>query len=248
LVEFAPADEVRRLYPDGPRRLVDGGRWDLLAGQPTDDGEMALALARAIVESGRYDPVAALQAYRDWLASSPFDVGNTIAAALRGSPKADSEANGSLMRASPLGLLAHRRPAAAAAELARIDSALTHPHPVCGDATAAFVVAVAHAVERGDGPEGAYGAARDWAEATGAAAPARDALARAEREAPRCDGASSRCRTRSTSCCTHPESKRESSPPSAAAAIATPTPPSPARCWAPRMAGSRSRRNGARWC
>ena len=189
LVELASADEIRRLYPSGPRQLVDGGHWDLLAGQPTDDGEMALALARAIVEAGRYDPVAALQAYRAWLASSPFDVGNTIAAALRGSPKADSQANGSLMRASPLGLLAHLRPAAAAAELARIDSALTHPHPVCGDATAAFVVAVAHAVERGDGPEGAYRATRHWAE-TGAAAPVRDALARAEREAPRCDGGS----------------------------------------------------------
>src|SRR5204862_1393500 len=124
-----------------------------------DDSELALALARSIVEHGRYDPVAAMQAYRDWLASSPFDVGHTMSRALRGGPTEGSEANGSLMRASPLGLLAHRLPAAAAAELAKIDSALTHPSPVCGDATAAFVVAVAHAVERGDGPDGAYGAA-----------------------------------------------------------------------------------------
>src|SRR4029077_5068550 len=44
LVEFATAEEIRRQYPDGPRLLADGGTWNLLAGQATDDSEMALAL------------------------------------------------------------------------------------------------------------------------------------------------------------------------------------------------------------
>lgn len=190
LVEFASAAEVRRAYPDGPRTLADGGRWDLLAGQPTDDGEMALALARAIVDGGGYDPETALAAYRAWLDSSPFDVGRTIGAALRGHRDAASQANGSLMRASPLGLLAHRLDPAAAAELARRDSALTHVHPVCADSVSAFVVAVAHAIDRGDGPEGAYGAACDWAGRASASASVRTALEAARQDAPVCDGAS----------------------------------------------------------
>src|SRR5262245_604769 len=52
LVEFQSAAEVGRLYPDGPRRLQDGGQWDILAGQPTDDSEMALALGRQILDAG----------------------------------------------------------------------------------------------------------------------------------------------------------------------------------------------------
>ncbi len=45
--------EIRRLYPDGVRDLVDGGPWNIVAGQPTDDSEMALALARTLVGNVR---------------------------------------------------------------------------------------------------------------------------------------------------------------------------------------------------
>ena len=190
LVEFQTADEVARAYPEGPRRLVDGGRWDLLAGQPTDDSEMALALARSIEGGGGYDPGRALEAYQRWGASSPFDVGHTVSAALQGRPDEGSQANGSLMRASPLGVLAHRLPPHEAAELARADSHLTHPHPVCGDSVAAFVVALAHAIDHGDGGEAAHAAALRWARDAPAAPPVRVALEAATHTAPRCDGAS----------------------------------------------------------
>jgi ADP-ribosylglycohydrolase/fructose-1,6-bisphosphatase/inositol monophosphatase family enzyme len=190
LVEFATADEVRHAYPDGPRRLVDGGHWDLLAGQPTDDSEMALALARSIVERGGYDPSRAMAAYRGWLASSPFDIGHTVSAALHGRPTEGSQANGSLMRASPLGVLAHRMRAAEAAALGRADSALTHPNPVCGDAVAAFVVAVAHAIDHGDGGEAAHDAALSWAREARAEPIVLEALRAAAHGAPECDGAS----------------------------------------------------------
>jgi ADP-ribosylglycohydrolase/fructose-1,6-bisphosphatase/inositol monophosphatase family enzyme len=187
LVEFDAADEVRRQHPDGPRRLVDGGRWDILAGQPTDDSEMALALARTIVARGGFEREAAGDAYRAWLRSSPFDVGGTVSAALRDRPNPASQANGSLMRASPLGVHAHAMTPALAAELARQDSSLTHPNPVCGDAAAALVVAIAHAVREGDGPEGAFRAAEEWARDAGAALLVREALEAARHEAPRCD-------------------------------------------------------------
>jgi ADP-ribosyl-[dinitrogen reductase] hydrolase len=187
-VEFADREKIRKAHPDGPRHLVDGGVWDILAGQPTDDSEMALALARSILARGRFEPEAALDAYRDWLRSSPFDVGGTVGAALRDHPNPGSQANGSLMRAAPLGIHAHALAPALAAELARQDSSLTHPNPVCGDAAAAFVVAVAHAIREGDGPQGAWRAALEWATGAGAARLVIEALEAARVAPPVCDG------------------------------------------------------------
>jgi ADP-ribosylglycohydrolase/fructose-1,6-bisphosphatase/inositol monophosphatase family enzyme len=190
LVEFADAGSVCRQHPDGPRRLEDGGVWNILAGQPTDDSEMALALARSILERGRFEREAALEAYRAWLRSSPFDVGGTVGAALRDHPNPASQANGSVMRAAPLGIHAHALAPSLAAELARQDSSLTHPNPACGDAAAAFVVAVAHAIREGDGPEGAWRAAVEWAAGAGAARLVVEALEGARLAAPVCDGES----------------------------------------------------------
>jgi ADP-ribosylglycohydrolase/fructose-1,6-bisphosphatase/inositol monophosphatase family enzyme len=188
LVEFAPPEEIARLYPDGgPRLLADGGRWQTLAGQPTDDSEMALALARSLVAEGGWNGERVLSAYQDWYRSGPFDVGQTTRAALNGYHVGSSQANGSLMRASPLGVFAHGRTAAEAALLARQDSALTHPHAVCGDAVAAFVVAVAEAV-RGGGASGAYEAAVGWARAAPAEPSVLRALEAARGAPPACDG------------------------------------------------------------
>jgi ADP-ribosylglycohydrolase len=114
-------------------------------------------------------------------------VGVTVAAALRDHPNPASQANGSLMRASPLGVYAHALAPALAAELARQDGSLTHPNPVCGDAAAAFVVAVGHAIREGDGPEGAFRAAEEWARRDGVALLVREALEAARHEAPVCD-------------------------------------------------------------
>jgi ADP-ribosylglycohydrolase/fructose-1,6-bisphosphatase/inositol monophosphatase family enzyme len=188
LVEFASAAEIAAAGP-GPSELRDGGRWGLLAGQATDDTEMALALARSIVAARGHDPAAAFAAYAAWGASGPFDMGNTTRAALAGRPDPRSQANGSLMRASPLAVYAQARGAEEAARLARADSALTHPHPVCGDATAAFVIAVAHAIRTGAGPRGAHDEAMRWARAHADPAVA-EALAAAETRAPVCDGES----------------------------------------------------------
>ena len=48
LVEFQSPEEIRRSYPEGVRELADGGTWNTIAGQPTDDSEMALRLAAAL--------------------------------------------------------------------------------------------------------------------------------------------------------------------------------------------------------
>jgi ADP-ribosyl-[dinitrogen reductase] hydrolase len=189
-VEFRAASAIASSFPDGgPRRLVDGGGWNILAGQPTDDSEMALALARSIIDVGRFSADGALESYRRWIDSDPFDVGGTVSRALAGVPVPASQANGALMRASPLGIFAWAATADEAAAIARADAVLTHAHPACGDASAAFVVAVAHGVREGGGPEAAWQAAASWAREAAASPLVGEALEAARREPPVCDGA-----------------------------------------------------------
>jgi len=149
LVEFRDAASIRRRYPDGVRDLADGGSWDTIAGQPTDDSEMALALARALVAAGGFDLVAVRTAYRAWFESDPFDIGTTTRAGIAGTPNAKSEANGALMRVSPIGIWAAGDPLRAAAA-AREDAALTHPNPLCVSASAAYAAAIAVGVAGGE--------------------------------------------------------------------------------------------------
>ncbi len=180
LVEFRSGRAIRERYPNGCRELRDGGTWNNLAGQPTDDSELALMLARTLVYRGAYDPAAVLDAYVRWYDDpQTFDIGGTTRQALGaaadappgperleaalGSASQSSQANGSLMRISPLGIFGATRPAEAV-DWARMDSRLTHPHPVCQDACAVFVAAIAHAIAHGGGPEAAYAAALAQAE------------------------------------------------------------------------------------
>jgi len=183
LVEFLGPGEIRRRYPAGVRDLADGGTWNTVAGQPTDDSEMALALARSLVREGRFDVAAVREAYLRWYHSHPFDIGGTISAGLAGRLNPQSQANGSLMRISPLGIFAARFDRGVAAGWARADAALTHPHPVCGDAAALYTVAIATAVADQVEPEGLYRIIRSRAEDEGMA-PALMAVIDAAGEAP----------------------------------------------------------------
>jgi ADP-ribosyl-[dinitrogen reductase] hydrolase len=149
LVEFESAAHIAAHHPDGPRELASSPRWHTLPGQPTDDGEMMLALAHTLADHGDYEPAAAMAAYRRWGQADPFDCGTTIANALAGSPSATSQANGALMRAAPLGLLGARCGADHAVVCARRDAELTHPHPVCVQANAIYVRALSCAIAEG---------------------------------------------------------------------------------------------------
>jgi ADP-ribosyl-[dinitrogen reductase] hydrolase len=148
LVESKSAAEIAQLYPNGLRDLADGGVHHTIAGQPTDDSEMALALARCLVAERQFVPEKTLEAYRAWITTRPVDVGATTERGLLGMHTAESESNGSLMRVSPLGVWAAGDPARAA-ETARADSALTHPNPVCVEACAAYAAAIAAGVAGG---------------------------------------------------------------------------------------------------
>ncbi|WP_417580355.1 ADP-ribosylglycohydrolase family protein [Nitrincola sp.] len=164
LVEFQDAEMIAQRYPEGLRQLDNGGTWNTLAGQPTDDSEMALALARLLVQYNSYDKHLAYKAYLDWIDSHPFDSGMTIADGLKGVPNTDSQANGALMRISPLGIFASRATDSQIIEWASQDAALTHPHLICQQANALYTLAIARCIEQDLTPETVYTKIQNWAQ------------------------------------------------------------------------------------
>lgn len=180
LVEFQSPGEIRSRYPDGPRLLEDGGTWSTIAGQPTDDSELALTLARSIVAKHQYREEEAATAYAQWYDSHPFDIGNTTSLALDPASLAlqegkcamsaaqahasrSSQANGALMRVSPLAIFGAALEPNEIARFARADAGLTHPHEVCRAANAVFAVAISYAIRTGCNAQQVYRYARAWA-------------------------------------------------------------------------------------
>ena len=197
LVEFQSAEKIKASYPDGVRELADGGTWNTLAGQPTDDSEMALMLARALVQAGRFDDEAICRAYVYWFSSRPFDIGNTTATALSGARRAleqqqrasegarqsanpQSQANGAMMRQSPLGVFCHAIAPHQAFLLARRDAQLTHPNAFCQELSGLYVAAIARAISTQEGPDELYAFTQKLAAQERVSAEARDALKAAQ--------------------------------------------------------------------
>jgi ADP-ribosylglycohydrolase len=149
LVESKPAREIASEYPSGVRTLAYGETYGTIAGQPTDDSEMALALARSILRERCYDAASAAGSYRTWYQSNPFDIGATTRAALEGKPNPESESNGALMRISPVGIAGAGKDLDRVLQWAREDARLTHPSPLCVDANGAYAAAVAFAIGTG---------------------------------------------------------------------------------------------------
>jgi ADP-ribosylglycohydrolase len=181
IVEFRSGASIAAEYPQGVRELIPSPVFNTLAGQPTDDSEMALSLARVLAARG-WDEEAVAAAYGDWLASGPFDSGMATNQALgrvhhaapgskattaRQAANPTTEANGALMRQSPLAIWGHRLAPDALAAVLRADTTLTHPSPVCQEASAAYGVALAATIREGlDGPA-AHARALAWQRAHG---------------------------------------------------------------------------------
>ena len=150
--------------------MPGGGTWAVAPGQITDDGELTMSLLGALVEAPESPREAAATRYAEWVASGPFDIGATTARSLGCLRDATfaararvagldvamaeaarercmpSKANGSLMRATPLGVWGARRDDAALVAAARDDARLSHPNPACVDACVAYVLAIASLV------------------------------------------------------------------------------------------------------
>jgi ADP-ribosyl-[dinitrogen reductase] hydrolase len=149
-VEFMTPGEIRA--ERGVHRDVVGGGWlRLRPGAVTDDTEMSLCIARAVVASGRWDLSAIAGAFAAWLRAGPADVGSTVRKGIRrymlegtlaGPPNDGDAGNGAAMRMVPValatladGALLERR----AVEQAR----LTHHHRL-SDAACVHVGELVH--------------------------------------------------------------------------------------------------------
>ncbi|MDX1973999.1 MAG: inositol monophosphatase family protein [Candidatus Sumerlaeia bacterium] len=179
-VEFEAAESIAADHPDGgPRHLIGSTLWKTLAGQPTDDSELALMLARTLLAERAYNRDAVARAYSHWLRSNPFDVGSATrrgfsAIAPDSTSPADhacaladpsTQANGALMRISPLGIFSAFRPVEATESDAREDARLSHPNPICRHASAVFAATIAHAIRTGESPKRVFNFAMARAEA-----------------------------------------------------------------------------------
>lgn len=133
--------------------MVGGGPFGLLPGQWTDDTSMALCLATSLVERGGFD-ADEMSRYCRWaedgcLSSTGvcFDIGNTVASALRhyrrdgnpfaGSTDPNAAGNGCIMRLAPIPM--YFFPNLDAVERFAADSSrTTHGAEVCIDACRLF--------------------------------------------------------------------------------------------------------------
>jgi ADP-ribosyl-[dinitrogen reductase] hydrolase len=165
-----------------------GGFLKVAPGQITDDGELTLCLAHALAKSKSFDSEIIARKYADWIRSKPFDVGNTTTLSLgcflnpkwkeicaqegyaAGMAQAayynclESKANGSLMRATPIGIWGHKLKTNDLALIAREDSRLSHPNKSCRDAVACYSIAIAHLMNHSGDSEGAFDKVEEWAE------------------------------------------------------------------------------------
>jgi ADP-ribosyl-[dinitrogen reductase] hydrolase len=134
--------------------MVDGGAFNLQAGQYTDDTAMALCLADSLIACEGFDPVDQLRRYVRWfrkgyLSSTGkcFGIGNTVRSALvhfekTGAPYCEVDdpyaaGNGSIMRLAPVPMFYARDPVEAISR-SEESSRTTHGARTCGDACRYF--------------------------------------------------------------------------------------------------------------
>jgi len=149
--EFMKPGQIRERF--GTHREIRGGGWlNLPPGAVTDDTEMSLCIARAIVARGRWDLVGIADRFAHWLEGDPVDVGATCRRGigdyiarkqLEAPPNRWDAGNGAAMRMVPVALHTlgdERLMSRLAVEQAR----LTHNHPLSD----AACVAVGRLIQR----------------------------------------------------------------------------------------------------
>jgi ADP-ribosylglycohydrolase len=164
--EFMKLDQIYRKYgPEGIKDFDKVGRHK--PGTYTDDTQMTLAVARALLSAGKEDDLGLFKRMAEefvkWSQSPDNDraPGNTCMAACRrlaeGVPPLvagipESKGCGSVMRVAPVGLYYHGD-TEKLLEVAVNQSRLTHRHPAALAASAAGALAVSLALARVDPTE-----------------------------------------------------------------------------------------------
>jgi ADP-ribosyl-[dinitrogen reductase] hydrolase len=161
--EFGPAGQFTRRFPKpalGPStEMIGGGSFDWAPGEFTDDTQMALILAKSLLENGVFDGADVFARFQAW-AKNARDVGAQTRSVLHNGDwqhSADrhfeqtghAAGNGSLMRATTSALFSSDQSIDAALTLALAQSALTHGDPAAGWG-AALYHGMVRAALRGD--------------------------------------------------------------------------------------------------
>src|SRR5262245_3664460 len=168
--------------------MPGGGFFKLAPGQITDDGELTICLARALSSSRSHNLEKIAREYAEWVRSRPFDIGQTTRYSLASFLDQEwkdicqtegyavamsqaayfrcmqSKANGSLMRASPLGVWGFKLEPNDIALYAKQDSGLSHPNNTCRDVVACYVIAISRLIRSPKDRRAALQAAKAWAE------------------------------------------------------------------------------------
>ena len=167
-LEFYPS-EITESIAARAMTMPGGGSLCVGPGQITDDGELSLALWSVLKDrspSNGFPSEDVARAYVAWYESGPFDRGYTcsnafdilqdcfeggdleIALATIDITARHSEANGAMMRATPIAVwhacsaLNHEEAAVAASIAAAADARLSHPNQATQDANAVYVYAL----------------------------------------------------------------------------------------------------------
>jgi ADP-ribosyl-[dinitrogen reductase] hydrolase len=144
-LEFLPRGSFKPLTD-----MVGGGHFCLKKGYWTDDTSMALCLGYSLLECERFDAYDQMTRYCHWMdhgymssTGSCFDVGMTVASALRRFQKQDnpfsgastkmSSGNGSIMRLAPIPIF-YQYDVDKVIHYAGESSRTTHAAPLCIDA------------------------------------------------------------------------------------------------------------------
>ena len=162
--------------------MPGGGDLGVAPGQITDDGELTLCLAQALAECDKFDLETIAFHYAQWVESEPFDMGFTTSYSLGSYRNIDvsqegyaavmrksaakmclgSKANGSLMRITPLAIWGHHLAPTEIANLAILDTSLSHPNNSCGYAVACYCIAIATLIQHPGDRELAFNNAKMW--------------------------------------------------------------------------------------
>ncbi|WP_137285448.1 ADP-ribosylglycohydrolase family protein [Halorussus salinisoli] len=145
-VEFWSPDRIAHDY-DTLTEMVGDGTWGKPSGTITDDTDLALCIARSLVECDNFDPTDVASRFVDWYDSGPFDIGNMTAQAINrlkqgdpwdvagqqvweASPEGSNAGNGSIMRCPPLAI-PYADDLETLARVSRQSSQITHADPRC---------------------------------------------------------------------------------------------------------------------
>jgi ADP-ribosyl-[dinitrogen reductase] hydrolase len=135
--EFMTPAEIRAQF--GVHRKIVGGGWlHLKPGRVTDDTEMSLCLARALLNNAGWNLQAVADEFLAWMRGKPIDIGSTVRRGIRDyllkgqlvtPPNAYDAGNGAVMRLVPVPLYT-LGDETRMAEIALAQAHLTHNHPL----------------------------------------------------------------------------------------------------------------------